>query len=240
MHTQSYLTLCNPLDCSPTGSSVLGTFQTRILEWVAISYSRRSLLTQGLNPCLLCLLHCRQILTAGPPRKPWKSHGFCSVIKSCLIFVTPWTAECQASFSFTVSQSLLKFMSIELVIPSNHLTLCRPLLLLPSIFPSIKVLSHESALCIRWPKYWSFSLSPSNEYSGLISFRLGWFYLLALQGTLKSLLQHQIQKNHRVGGLAPSPEHKGLLRVFSNTTIWKHHREGGLEPPQLSKFIWES
>ena len=88
MHTQSYLTLCNPLDCSPTGSSVLGTFQTRILEWVAISYSRRSFLTQRLNPCLLCLLHCRQILTAGPPKKPWKSHGFCSVIKSCLIFVT--------------------------------------------------------------------------------------------------------------------------------------------------------
>ena len=104
---------------------------------------------------------------------------------------TPWTAACQASLSFTNSRSLLKLMAIESVIPSNHLILCHPLLLLPSIFPSIRVFSKESVL-IRWPKYWSFSfsISPSNEYSGLISFRIDWFDLLAVQGTLKSLLQH--------------------------------------------------
>ena len=96
----------------------------------------------------------------------------------------------------TSSQSLLKLLSIELVMPSNHLILCRPLLLLPSIFPSIRVFSDESVLCIRWPKYWSFSfsISPSNEYSGLISFRMDWLDLLAVQGTLKSLLQHHSSK----------------------------------------------
>ena len=104
------------------------------------------------------------------------------------LFATPWTAACQPSLPFIVSQSLLKLMSIELVMLSNHLILCRPLLLLPSIFPSIRVFSNESALCIRWPKYWSFSFSssPSNEYSGLISFRIDWFDLLEVQGTLKS------------------------------------------------------
>ena len=106
------------------------------------------------------------------------------------LFVTPWTAACQASLSITNSQSLLKLMSIKSVMPSNHLILCHPLLLLPSIFPSIRGFSNESALCIRWPKYWgfSFSISPSNEYSGLISFRINWFDLLALQETLRSLL----------------------------------------------------
>ena len=102
----------------------------------------------------------------------------------------------QASLSFTISWSWLKLMSIELVVPSNHLILCRPFLLLPSIFPSIRVFSNESVLCIRWPKYWSFSLriSPSNEYSGLISFRIDLLDLLAVQGTLKSLLQHHNSK----------------------------------------------
>ena len=99
-------------------------------------------------------------------------------------------AACQAFLSITNSQSLPKAMPIELVMPSNHLILCHPLLLPPSIFPSIKVFSTESALCIRWPKYWHFSISPSNEYSGLISFRMDWLDLLAVQGTLKSLLQH--------------------------------------------------
>ena len=101
------------------------------------------------------------------------------------------------SLSFTISQSLLKLMSVELVMPSNHLILCRPLLLLPSIFPSIKVVSDESVVHIRWPKYWSFSfsISPSNEYSGLISFRADWFDLLAVQRTLKSLLQHSSSKS---------------------------------------------
>ena len=102
----------------------------------------------------------------------------------------------QASLSITNSQSLLKVMSIESVMPSNHLILCRPLLLLPSIFPSIRVFSNEPVLRIRWPKYWSFSysISPSNEYSGLISFRMDWLDLLAVQGTLKSLLQHHSSK----------------------------------------------
>jgi len=110
--------------------------------------------------------------------------------------VTPWTAACQASLSFTISQSLLKLMSIELVMPSNHLILCFPLLLLSSIFPSIRVFSNDLALRSRWPKYWGFSLSitPSNEYSVLISFRIDWFYLLAVQGTFKSLLQHHSLK----------------------------------------------
>ena len=106
------------------------------------------------------------------------------------LIATPWTPACQASLSFTISQSLLKLMSIESVMPSSHLILCCPLLLLPSIFPSIRVFSNESALCIRWPKYWSFSfsISPSKEYSGFISFRIDWFDLLAVQGTFKSLL----------------------------------------------------
>ena len=104
------------------------------------------------------------------------------------LFASPWTAACQDSLSITNSLSLLKLMSIELVIPSNHLILCHPLLLPPSIFSSIKVFSNEPVLHIRWPKYWSFSfiISPSNEYSGLISFRIDWFDLLAVQGTLKS------------------------------------------------------
>ena len=112
---------------------------------------------------------------------------------SCVwLFMTPWTAACQASLSFTNSWSLLRFMYIESMMLSNHLIFCCPLLLLPSIFPSIRVFSSELALCIRWPKHWSFSysISPSNEYSELISFRIDWFDLLAVQGTLKSLLQH--------------------------------------------------
>ena len=106
--------------------------------------------------------------------------------------MTPWTAACHASLSITNSKSLLKLLSIVLVMPSNHLILCHPLLLPPSIFPSIRIFSSESVLRIRWPKDWSFSfsISPSNEYSGLITFRIYWFELLAVQGTPKSLLQH--------------------------------------------------
>ena len=117
------------------------------------------------------------------------------------LFVTPWTAAHQASLSITNSQSLLKLMSIELVMPSNHLIFCHPLLLLPSVFPSIQVFSNESVLCIRWPKYWSFSFSfsLSNEYSGLISFRIDWFDILVVQGTLKSLLQHASPKHQFFG-----------------------------------------
>ena len=112
------------------------------------------------------------------------------------LFATPWTAACQASLSITNSQSLPKLMSIESVMPSNHLILCCPLILLPSIFPSIRVFSNESVLRIRWPKYWSFSfnISPSSEYLGLISFRMDWLDLLVVQGILKSLLQHHSSK----------------------------------------------
>ena len=125
-------------------------------------------------------------------------HQFSSVqlLSHVQLFVTPWTAARQASQSITSPQSLLKLMSIESVMPSNHLILCRPLLLPPSIFPSIRIFSNESVLCIGWPKYWSFSLSisPSNEYSVLISFRRDWLDLFAVQGTLKSLLQHHSPK----------------------------------------------
>ena len=140
---------------------------------------------------------------------------------SCVqLFVTPWTAACQASLSFTMSQSLLKLMSIESMIPSKHLILCHPLLLLHSIFPSIRVFSSESALRISWPKYWSFnfSIGPSNKYSGLISFRIDWFDFLAVQGTLKS---------------SPTPQFKSInssvLRFLHSPTLtsihdhWKNH-----------------
>ena len=124
--------------------------------------------------------------------------GFSSVqsLSHVRLFVTPWTAAQQASLSIINSWTLLKLMSIELVMPSSHLILCRPLLLPPSIFPSIRVFSSKSVLHIRWPKYWSFSfnISPSKEQPGLISFRMDWFDLLAVQGTLRSLLQHHSSK----------------------------------------------
>ena len=120
----------------------------------------------------------------------------CSATRLVQLFVSPWTAAHQASLSITNSGSLPKLMSIELVMPSNHLILCHPLLLPPSIFPSNRVFSNESALCNRWPMYWSFSfsISPSSEHSGLISFRIDWLDLLAVQGTLKSRLQHLTSK----------------------------------------------
>ena len=128
------------------------------------------------------------------------SEGAVGVVQllSCVqIFTTPWIAVCQASLSFTISWSLLKLKSTESVMQSNDLVLCHPLLLMPSIFPSIGVFSNESVLCIRWPKYlsFSFSISPSNEYSRLMSFRTDWFDPLAVQGTLKSLFQHHCSKN---------------------------------------------
>ena len=123
-------------------------------------------------------------------------YQFSTVTQLCSTLLTPWTAAHQTSLSITNSWSLLKLMSIELVIPSNHLILCHPLLFLPSVFPRIWVFSNESTLHIRWPKYrsFNFSISPSNENSGLISFRMDWLNLLAVQGTLKSLLQHHISK----------------------------------------------
>ena len=123
-------------------------------------------------------------------------------LSSVWLFATPWTAACQASLSITNSWSSLKLMSIKLVMPINHLNLCHPLLLLTSIFPSIRVFSNETVLCIRWPKYWRFSISPSNEHSGLISFRIDWLDFLAVQGTLKSLLQNlfkAVQKHQFFG-----------------------------------------
>ena len=159
----------DPMDCSLPGSSVHGIFQARVLEWVAIAFS-----------------YCnnqRQIIVA-----------IVQSLNLVQLFVTPWTEACEASLSFTISKSLLKLMSTESVMPSSHLILCHPLLFLPSVFPRIRVFSNELALRIRWPKYWSFSISPSNEYSKLISFRIDWFDLLAIQGT----------------------------RVFSNTTVQKH------------------
>ena len=144
------------------------------------------------------------------------------------LFATPWTVARQASLSITGSQSLPKLMSFELVIPSNHLIFCRPLHLPPSVFPSIRVFSYESALRIRWPKHWSFSFStsPSNEHSGLI-FRMDWLDLLAVQGTLKSLLQHHSSKAsilqqlgikpRTVAGTATSPSH-----LTTRGSPWKH------------------
>ena len=125
-----------------------------------------------------------------------KQFVFVSSLSCVWLFATPWTAAGQASLSSIISQSLLKPMSFEVVMPSNHLILCRPRLLPPSIFPSIRVFSNESALHIMWPKYWSFSfnISPCNEHPGLMSFRMDWLALLAVQGTLKSLLQHYSSK----------------------------------------------
>ena len=135
------------------------------------------------------------LLMVRPSFLQWKAESrwlfSCSVMSDS---ATSWTAARQASLSFTISRSLFRLMSIESVMPSNHLILCHPLLLLPSIFPSIGVFSSESVLRIRWPKYWSFSISPSNEYLELISFRIDSFDLLAVQGTLKCLLQHHSLK----------------------------------------------
>ena len=132
--------------------------------------------------------------------------------------MTPWTATCQASLSITNSQSLLKVMSAESVMPCNHLILCHPLLLPPSTFPSIRVFSNDSVLCIRWPKYWSFSISPSSEYSGLISFRMDGLDLLAVQGTHKSLFQHHSSK-------ASILQHSAffVIRLISIHDYWKNH-----------------
>ena len=121
-------------------------------------------------------------------------HVVVQLLSHLQFFVTPWTAARQASLSFTISWSLIKLMFIETMMPSNHLILCCPLLLLPSGLPSIRDFSSESALCIRWPNYWSFSIRPSNEHLGLISFRIDQFDLLAVQGTLKSLLKHHSSK----------------------------------------------
>ena len=149
----------------------------------------------------ISLLYCAVLPSNSQPpgfqtSKEWVQFSSVQQLSHVQLFATPQTPACQASLSITNCQSPPKLMSIESVMPSNHLTLCRPLLLLPSIFPSTRVFSKESALHIRWPKYWhfSFNISPSNEHSGLISFRMDWLDLLAVQATLKSLLQHHSSK----------------------------------------------
>ena len=153
----------------------------------------------------------------------------CSVIQSNS-FSTPWTAARQASLSYSVSRSLLKLMSIESLLTPNHLSLCHPLLFLPSIFPSIRVFSNESALCIRWPRYWSFSfsMSLSNECSGLISFRIDSFDLLAVQGILKSLFHHSLK--------ASTLWHSVFLWSNSHICTWLLQKpELWLDGPSLAK-----
>ena len=186
----------------------MGIFQARILEQVAISSSRGSsqprikprspalqadsLPSEAPEICVISILYPFSLVL----------HYFSVQLSSVQslshvqLFETPWITECQASLSITSSQSLLKLMPIESVMPSSHLILCHPLLLLPSIFPSIRVFSNESTLRMRWPKYWTFnfSISPSNKHPGLISLRMDWLALLAVQGTLKSLLQHHSSK----------------------------------------------
>ena len=143
------------------------------------------------------IFHCIHTTSFSPvPTLRWLPYLVVQSLSHVRLFATPWTPAHQDFLSFTISQGLLKLMSVESMTPSNHLILCRPLLLLPSVFPSIRVFFSELALRIRWPKYWSFSfsISPSNEYSELISFRIDWLDLLAFQGTLKSLLQHHSSK----------------------------------------------
>ena len=212
MCPQLCLTLCYSMDGSPPGSSVHGISQARILEWVAISFSRRSSHPIYWNcisyvPALAgiflstgttweaAFIVCVKFLFIDSHWKlffrwskwlHWILYGLFKISVQSLIhlrlLVTPWTATCQASLSITNAQSLLTFMSIELVMPSSPLIHCCPLLLLPSISPSIRVYSNESALCMRWPKYrsFNFNISPYNEHSGLISFRMDWLDLLVV------------------------------------------------------------
>ena len=178
------------------------------------------LLDPGIYLCLLCLLHWQACsLSLVPPGKP--NYTLSSVAQSCTTFCDPWIAALQASLSITSSQSLLKLMSIESVMPSNHLILCHPLLLLPPVPPSIRVFSNESALHMRWPKYWSyrFNISPSNEHPRMISFRMNWLDLLAIQGTLRSFLQHHSYKS--INSSALSFLYSPTLTYIHD--YWKNH-----------------
>ena len=178
VHAQSCPTLCDPMDCSLPGSPVCGIFQARILEWVAMPSSRGSSPPRSNPPSLASPAF---IVVQSP------SH--------VLFVMTRWTAARQVSLSLIIFRSLSKFMSIASVMPSSHVILCHPLLM-PSISPSLRDFSNKSVLRIRWRQYWnfSFSISPSKEYSGLISLRIDWFDLLAVQGTFRSLLQHHSSK----------------------------------------------
>ena len=216
------------MDCSLLGFSVHGISQTRILEWDAIFSSRGFFWPR--DQTFVSWIG-RWILyhwaTNLPMKKPfiyqWKGSPFIpfSSVQSLShvqLFATPWITECHVSL-ITNSQRPPKPMSIKSMMPSNHLILCHPLLLLPSIFPSIRVFSNESDLRIRCPKYWSFSFntSPSNEHSGLIFFRMDWLDLLAVQGTLKSLLQHHSSKASSALRFLYSPT---LTSIYD---YWKNH-----------------
>ena len=183
-------TLSNSMDCSLPGSSVHGIFQARVLEWVATAFSAQTLqLFDNKDIAFYWNIYITFLFFTLAPN-PDQS------LSLVWLFVTPWISARQASLSINNSRSSPRLTSIESVMPSSHLILCRPLLLLPSIPPSIKVFSNESTLRMRWPKYWSFSFSiiPSKEIPGLISFRMDWLDLLVVQGTLKSLLQHHSSK----------------------------------------------
>ena len=200
---ESCPTLCNLMNCSQPGSPDHRILQTRILEWVSMPSSKGS--SQSRDRTCISYISCINRRVLYHQHYPGSTPVSCSIdisqsvllLSRVWLFAAPQTAAHQASLSITNSQSLLKLMSIESMMPSNRLILCCPLLLLPSILPSIRVFSNESVLCIRWPKYRSFhfSISLSNEYSGLISFRIGWFDL---------------------------PLAKELSQVFSNTTVQKH------------------
>ena len=191
--TQSCLTICNPMDYSLPGFSVHEILQARILEWVVMLSSRGSSRPRDWTQAF-CITG--GFFTIWATREAYSSISSVQLLSHVWLFATPWIAAHQASLSITNSQSLLRLMSIESVMPSSHLILCRPLLLLPPIPPSIRVFSNESTLHLRWPKYWSFSfsISPSKEHPGLISFRTDLLDLLAVQGTLKNLLQHHSSK----------------------------------------------
>ena len=213
---QSCLTLCDPMDCSvpspnpgvyssscplsrwchPTSSSSVVPFSSCLQSFPASGSFPVSQFTSGGQNMRVSASASVLLMTI----QDWFPLGFSSIqsLSNVRLFATPWTAAHKASLSITNSWSLLKLKSIELVMPSNQLILCCPLLLSPSIFPSIRVFSNESVLRIRWPKYWcfSFSISPSKEYSGLISFRIDWFYLPEVQGILKSLHQHHNSKEN--------------------------------------------
>jgi len=183
------------MDCSPPGSTVHKILQERIVECIAIPCSRRSSQPRDRTQ-VSCI--AGGFFTVWTTREAFLSISVQSVqsLRHVWLFATPWTAAHQASLSITNSWSLLKLMSLESVMPSNHLIFCHPLLFSPLIHPSIRAFSNELVLRIRWPNYWSFSfkISPSSEYSGLISFTMDWLDLLAVQGTLKSLLQHHSSK----------------------------------------------
>ena len=195
---QLYLILCNSMDCSLPGSSAHGILQARTLEWVAMPSSRGSPRSRDWTHISYVSCIDRQFLYLYSPLGNQRYNQFSSVqsLSRVLLFATPWIAARQASLPITNSRSSLRLTSIESVMPSSRLILCRPLLLLPAIPPSIRVFSNEWTLHIRWPKYWSlsFSIIPSKEIPGLISFRMDWLDPLAVQGTLKSLLQHHSSK----------------------------------------------